>query len=476
MALPDLRTTLLPVTRARLPLLLLGLALATACGGDAKPGRPTRPPNVVLVTLDTVRVDHLSTYGYPRRTSPHLSQLAEVADRYTAAQSTAPWTVPSHASIFTGLYTFQHGAEASDEAPEWATQNAVGLAEGFETLAELLARHGYRTGGFAANEVFLAPRFGFAQGFQTYLPKRLPGAQLNEQVFGFLSVKSEQPFFLFVNYMDAHRPYRTVPIADAVSRGLPPPDPEPAGELLDRYVEAVMARTGEDVDSLRERVVSQYDHGVAHADLALGALIEKLKALGLFEDTLIVVTSDHGEYFGEHDLVEHNKDVYQAALRVPLVVKHAGQRRGRVIDTPVCHAELARVIAAGLTVELEREIAQRFPYAPGAPLKLAELWLSRPNELKASWGARFKRKRAALFLERWKYIRSSDGSHELYDLASDPGETRNLIAEKPELARTLDERLARFEAESRAPTTRAAPVEVSDEELETLRQLGYAGK
>ncbi|MCK6446121.1 MAG: sulfatase-like hydrolase/transferase [Planctomycetes bacterium] len=454
--------------------LLAALGLLAACGApDDTPPRPVRPPNIVLVTLDTVRVDHLSTYGYPRRTSPHLTELAAVADRYTAAQSTAPWTVPSHASIFTGRYTFQHGAEASDEAPEWATQNAVGLAESFDTLAELLAARGYRTGGFVANEVFLAPRFGFGQGFQTYLPKRLPGRQLNQSAFEFLNTKSEQPFFLFVNYMDAHRPYRTAPIDDAVSRGLLPPDPTPAGELLDRYIDAVMAKTGEDVVALRERVISQYDHGVAHADLALGELVAKLKALGLFDDTVIVVTADHGEYFGEHELVEHNKDVYQEALRVPLVVKHARQTSGRVIDTPVCHAELARIVAATLTDDQERELAKSFPYAPGAQLKLAEIWLSRPNELKASWGARFKRKRAALYLERWKYIRSSDGQHELYDLENDPRETRNLIAEKPELAKTLDERLARFEAESQA-ASQAKPVDVTDEELETLRQLGYA--
>jgi arylsulfatase A-like enzyme len=472
MARHPMGTRLPPMTRG---LVLLSLALLASCDGDPEePARPDRPPNVLLVTLDTVRVDHLSTYGYPRRTSPQLTELAGVADRYTAAQSTAPWTVPSHASIFTGRYTFQHGAEASEQAPETATQNAVPLADGFETLAELLAARGYRTAGFVANEVFLAPRFGFAQGFQTYVPVRKPAAQVNAPVFEFLAQKSDAPFFLFVNYMDAHRPYRTDPIDDSVSRGLATPDPEPAGALLDRFVEAVMAKNGDDVASLRERVVSQYDHGIAHDDLALGALIAKLKELELFDDTVIVVTADHGEYFGEHELVEHNKDVYQEALRVPLVVKRARQTKGRIVDTPVCHAELARLIGGSLTAELDAEFAKRFPYAPGAPLRLAELWLSRPNELKASWGARFKRKRAALYLERWKYIRSSDGQDELYDLAADPGEAKNLIGEKPDLAAKLAERLERFERESLAAPTDGVPVEVGAEELEELRRLGYA--
>jgi arylsulfatase A-like enzyme len=452
----------------------LALALAGCSDAGDEPPRPTRPPNVVLVTFDTVRVDHLSTYGYGPRTSPNLTALAAGADRYTAAQSTAPWTVPSHASIFTGRYTFQHGAEASERAPEWATQNAVGLAESFVTLAELFAARGYRTGGFVANEVFLAQRFGFAQGFETYLAKRKPATLVNESAFEFLARRGDAPFFLFVNYMDAHRPYRTAPIADAVSRGLCEPDPEPAGELLDRYIEAVMAKTGEDTAALRERVVGQYDLGVAHDDLALGALIAKLKELGVYDDTLIVVTSDHGEYFGEHELVEHSKDVYQEALRVPLVVKRVGQTNGRVIDTPVSHAELARLIGAGLTTEQETEFARQFPYAPGAPLRLAEIWLSRPNELAASWGARFKRKRAALYLDKWKYIRSSDGANELYDLEADPREATNLAATKPELAQTLAARLDRFESESRAAEASGAPVEVSDEELNTLRELGYA--
>ncbi|MCE9593998.1 MAG: sulfatase-like hydrolase/transferase [Planctomycetes bacterium] len=456
---------------------VLCLSLALLCGcdhGGAEPERPTRPPNVVLVTLDTVRVDHLSTYGYARRTSPNLTELAGVADRYTAAQSTAPWTVPSHASIFTGRYTFQHGAEASEQAPETATQNAVPLAERFDTLAEVLAARGYRTGAFVANDVFLAQRFGLAQGFQTYVPARKPAVQVNQPVFEFLAAKSNAPFFLFVNYMDAHRPYRTDPLDDSAARGLPSPDPEPAGALLDRYVEAVMGKSGDDVASLRERVVGQYDHGVAHDDLALGALIAKLKELDLFDDTVIVVTADHGEYFGEHELVEHNKDVYQEALRVPLVVKRARQTSGRVVETRVCHAELARLIGGALTADLDAEFAKHFPYAPGAPLELAEIWLSRPNELKASWGARFKRKRAALYLERWKYIRSSDGLNELYDLAADPRETKNLIGEKVELATKLAERLERFERESLAAPTDGVPVEVGAAELEELRRLGYA--
>ncbi len=460
--------------RLRSSLAALALVLGgSTCSPTREDPPPTHAPNILLVTLDTVRVDHLGCYGYERATSPNLDQLASVADRYTDALSTAPWTVPSHASIFTGKYAFQHGAEASEKAPDWATQNALPLSSEFTTLADVLKSDGYRTAGFVANSVFLAPRFGFAKGFDTYVAERKPAAQVNSGVVDFLAKRDAKPFFLFVNYMDAHRPYDTTPLADAATRRLPPPDPEEPQVLLDRYIEAVMGEAKEDVAALRARVVTQYDTGVANDDRALGALIAKLKELALYDDTLIIVTADHGEYLGEHQLVEHNKDVYQEALRVPLIVKRVGQTRGRVVSTPLSHAELASLIGSRLDAATSKSLLAKFPYPPGAAIRLAEIYFSRPNELRASWGARFKRVRAALFLEKWKYIRSSDGQDELYDLAADPREAKNLIGEKRELAKQLRAKLENFMSDAKKPDSGATPVEVSPKEADELRRLGY---
>jgi hypothetical protein len=144
-----------------------------------------------------------------------------------------------------------------------------------------------------------------------------------------------------------------------------------------------------------------------------------------------------------------------------------------VIDAPISHAELASLVASNLTVEAGRALAPTFPYAPGAPVRVAEIYFSRPNELQASWGARFKRIRTAIFLERWKYIRSSDGKDELYDLEHDPAEARNLIGERPALAEKLRAKLETFISEAKRADSGATPVQMSAKELEELEKLGY---
>ncbi|HVS08466.1 MAG TPA: sulfatase [Planctomycetota bacterium] len=445
----------------------LALAPAWAC---SEGGGATRPPNVVLVTIDTLRADHLGCYGYARPTSPRLDALAAGADRYTRCQATSAWTVPSHASLFTGRFPSQHGAH-NIATPRGEEQRFRALASGTRTLAEALAAEGYRTAGFAANTAYLAPHLGFGRGFETYQTRRVGGEALNEPVLHWLDEHDSRPFFLFVNYMDAHRPYAADPLPGSA---LPPASREHPGAMLDRLYEAVLGGDGPVPQELAEAIVLQYDTGIAHADRAVGQLLDRLRELGLDESTLVVVTSDHGEHFGEHRLVEHSKDVYQEVLHVPLILKRPGQREGRVDGRLISLADVPALIRESMPAELSSRLARDFPGPPGGREPIAEQHYAQTRDMRSSWGARFDRVREAIFAGRYKLIRSSDGDHELYDLAADPGEQANLFAERPELAERLLRALERaLAAPPEATGAPAAPAALGEADRAELRALGY---
>jgi arylsulfatase A-like enzyme len=442
------------------------LALGTGCGH-------ARAPDVVMVVLDTVRADHLGAYGYAPPTSPHLDAFARGADRYTGARASAPWTLPSHASLFTGLAPFEHGAEARFDAKTGVLVDATPLRAELLTLAEALADEGYETRGVVANPVYLGPRSGLSQGFESWDVLPLGGndwRQVTHKTFERLEARDPaRPLFLFVNLMDAHRPYNVSQPGGRI--WLQAPDPEDPSALLDELVGAVMGSGASDPD-LVKRVVTQYDTGVANADRGLGALLARLREERRFDDALVVVTSDHGEYLGEHGLVEHSKDVYDTALWVPLLLKRPRQQEGRAIEGVVSLTDLPRLVASALPPALGARVAARFP-APAGALPVAELRYTRPKDLLAPYGARFARIRTALYEDGWKLIRSSDAANELYDLRADPGETANRIADQPDRAQRM---LARIERETSAREYRGPWPEIaapSPEERDALRALGY---
>ncbi len=447
---------------------VLAVVLAPDCA-------PSRPPDVVLVVLDTVRADHLSAYGYARPTSPHLEAFARGADRHTAARATAPWTLPSHASLFTGLLPFEHGAEARKDPRTGAFIDAPSLREELVTLAEALASEGYETRGIVANPIYLDRRSGLSQGFESWEVLPLGGndwRHVTHRAFERLRDRAPaRPLFLFLNFMDAHRPYHVVPPPDRL--GLPAPDPAEPGALLDELAEQVLERGAAD-PSLVTRVTTHYDTGIANADRGIGALLARLAAQANLDNALVIVTSDHGEYLGEHGLVEHSKDVYEPALWVPLVVKQPGQRRGRVLDSPLSLADIPRLVAAALPPAQATRLARAFP-PPEDTAPMAELRYTRPKDLFGPHGARFDRIRTVLYQGDWKLSRSSDGAHELYDLRADPAEARNRIGDEPlrasQMLGEIDRRVRQREFTGRWPDSQPP----TPEEQEALRALGYLG-
>ena len=443
-------------SRAALSLVLLPLA---TCGEPSA----AVPPPVILVTLDTVRADTLSCYGAPPGSTPHLDGFAGVADRYEKCVSAAPWTMPTHASLFTGLYPFEHGAHSFLPETIGDGDNVFGLHPRFETLAEAFAARGYRTAGIVANAHYLRPTLGLEDGFETWDVSREPGGRVTARALAWLDEygADPRPTFLFVNYMDAHRPYRTGDPRDGAVR------------KLNALIEQVLVR-GEESEPLGSEVRALHQKAVSNLDRIVGTLFDGLKERGLFERSIIVVTSDHGEAFGGHGVVEHSKDVYEDLVRIPLLVKLPGQTAGSVKSERASSVDVAGLVAAALAGTDAESLAAVFPRTPGGHPVVVENHFSRVKDLKR-YGERFRRQRRAIYDGPLKLVVGSDGTAELYHVEDDPFETVDLAADRPEdverLSRELEETLARGVYRG----DRVLPGQLDAAQRQEMNALGYGG-
>jgi arylsulfatase A-like enzyme len=482
--------------------IVVGAVLASARELPLPPSRPSAgtasQSNIVLVVMDTVRADHMSVYGYARQTTPWLKELAREATLYRRAMAPANFTLPSHASIFTGLYARSHGAI-------WfppRSSNALPLDGKFETLAEILRRQGYRTFAAVANAVFLRRDYGITQGFELFdvrepapcvplsarhglrpavrraLAALAPTYRLDERLRDAAAITGDAialaqasagaPFFLFLNYMDAHEPYAPPPPFDTLFSGK-------RSRLTYRdYVrmtnEVVGGRRAIREEE-REQFVARYDGGIAYIDQELRRLADFLKARGLWENTIFVVTSDHGESFGEHHFVGHAQSLYQPELHVPLLIRYPGQRAPRVVDTLVSLVDLMPTIleAAGIAVPAGlhgRSLLE--PEQLDGRTVFAEAYTD--SEL-AKLRPRHPDSQYAVFEGGFKLIYSAGGAEELYDLASDPQEERNLAGANGAASQALRRRLHQW-IES-VPLQVKLPKQADPKALERLRNLGY---
>jgi arylsulfatase A-like enzyme len=447
---------------------------------------PTRgQPPVILISLDTLRADHLGVYGYDRPTTPRLDAFADTATVYFKARATSPWTLPSHASMFTGLYPFEHGCHRYDnsDAPRdpdmereqirefnLARMEASALDPSVLTLAEVLSANGYRTGAVIANRAYLNGKYRLDQGFDSYDNRDGRARAINSRALEWIGTNRDDPFFLFLNYMDVHLPY------DCSEReGFPNVGTE---KDANRVVTGLRKVTIDDdrrqVAARLQRMTWMYDVALANLDQALGELFDELRALDLFDRSLIIVTADHGEFLGEHDLIEHGQDVYEPVLGIPLLVKAPGQTIGSTDSGLISLTHVPGLVLG----------AVHLPSLPEGVDALASHWPR--NEVLAEnsmFGkrppnrVRFQSRhlvRRVLYLDKYKYIESSDGRDELYDLERDPGELDNLIGREEKPAAALLALLNRHWAVTGAVTAPSFP-DLSPEELEEMQALGYLG-
>jgi len=493
---------------APLVLLSLGLSLVPRQAPlVAAPGpRESTPrrgrPNVILITLDTVRADHLSAYGYPRDTTPNLVKLAAQATLYRRAIASSDMTLATHASLFTGKYPSWHGAHHTPSAG-----NGAPLSEKATTLAEMLAAEGYLTLGLVANHGFLSDAFGFAQGFHYYdqrLPVTLLGSgtppqhllrsglrrqlarfvspqqsdvssrraqEMNNEVFAVLhkARQTDAPFFLFVNYMEAHWPYVPPPPFDTLFPGR---DPHFTTARQGRLWHEIMTGKGKMSEPLRQHLVSQYDGAIASLDFHLGKLFAWLKEQGLFEDSLIIITSDHGEAFGDRELMFHGVSVYQDQVHIPLIIKYPRSHERQVIEAPVSVVDVLPTVMEVVGRPVPPEVQGVSLLSP-ASRSASRILISEtfPDRIVLGCHPRFRRVERAVTSGSLKLITSTAGKRELYDLARDPNETQSVYKQHQEFARTLqahlDARLKSLAAVS------DAPFQLDRQTIERLRTLGY---
>ena len=454
----------LPLFAALVALMGVGLngwrALAERRALAALPPARAGAPNVLLIILDTVRSASLSLHGYARRTSPLLETLGERGVVFDNAIATAPWTLPSHASVFTGLWTHEHGAT-------WNTA----LDDAHPVLAEALAARGYRTGGFVANLTFTTREYGLSRGFARYddypwtlgelamnAPlvsaianrpelRRLVGhydglsrrgaAEITGEALAFVDEDRSRPWFAFLNLFEAHDPYLPHAPFDTLF-----------GPVAVRGNEKIRlwARGGGRLNKEQltrpevDGMVAAYDGAIAEADYEVGRLLDSLRARGVLENTIVLVTSDHGELFGEHGLFEHAKTPYMPVIHVPLVVSWPGRvPEGVRVAQPVS----IREIPASLVALADSTAPSPFPGTPlqrvwsgGATVGPVLSELAKDPTAQARGQTAGTQRVLALVSGQWHYLRSQRGAERLYDYAADPGEERDL-ARLPEHRGTL---------------------------------------
>lgn len=435
-----------------------GVALGAAgCGV----GPRTEGPNVVLAVLSTTRADHLSLYGYDKPTTPNLERLAREGVVYENCVSPAVWTLPSHASLFTGLYVRDHHTDGSLEA----------LDAGFTTLAEVLAAAGYLTVGVSSN-AWLYKNFGLRQGFEEFHPvgPREPqwtddGAEAtNSWIFQWLDGRKDpaQRFFLYLSYIEPAMPYAPPPPYD--QRFLPPGARAEEVELLrgwhhPREMTYMLQLRGGEVTAEQFEILSGlYDGELAYVDSRLKELLDGLADRGLLEDTLVIVTADQGEHLGEHGMMHHKMSVYEPLLRVPLILRYprslpSGRRvaaRVQTLDLFPTILSLCGVKHAGptsaipLPVNGGPEAGRAYTFAEFAdPSKFLA---GMRNHFPDADTKPFERSLVAVRGLRYKAIWGSDGMFELYDLAADPGEMNDLSRREPAIGTEMQALRDRFRA------------------------------
>jgi len=413
----------------------LFVAGASACGS-----RASRPAGVLLITLDTTRADHLGCYGDASAETPNLDALAKESVRFGQAMAAVPTTLPSHSTMFTGLYPPTHGVRYN---------GMFRLGDLSVTIAERLRDAGFVTGAVPAAFPVNA-KTGLGQGFDTYKDmfsepgseKLAPNAERSAAEVVRLGLETihaarEKPFFVWLHFFEPHYPYT-------------PPFPY-ASRFRDH----------------------PYDGEIAYVDKQLGELFAALKKDGLWDRIVVVVAGDHGEGLYEHGERMHSELAYQSTLRVPLLIKARGGQQGVVVNEPVTLADVAPTVLdlAGLPVPegLDGISLREALHAGKAPLRLL-YFETFAGSLAFGWSPIEGVRRG-----KWKLIRGRDT--ELYDLDADPGETNDLdgvdALTASDLAALLDVSLERWKASAVPATPTEAPVDA--EALSRLASLGYVG-
>jgi arylsulfatase A-like enzyme len=430
--------------------LLAYLVFGAACA--QRPGPVSPPPrHVILISLDTLRADHLGAYGYPRATSPYFDALARRGTLFRRAVANAPSTAPSHGALLSSVYPSAFSAPLTPSGPPPA----------IPLLAEILRGHGFATWGFTDGG-FVASAFGFGRGFDQYREERVGLAQTNPAIEHWLDTHQAERWFLFVHTYDVHTPYGGSEVA---RRALDVRGWRGSQKIVAQDLEG-LERAATPPADLAD-VVALYDAGIRHADEMLGDLLALLERRGLLASSLVVITSDHGEEFFEHGRTQHKQLYLHPNLRVPLLIL-VPRRVPRVVDDTV---ELVDVLPTVLEI-------LGLPPHPGAMgrslLPLIDGESRGDDALAYAEGGLHSGMQRTVVTDRWQLLYDApSGRVQLFDLDADPGAHHDVAPAHPEVSTRLTAQVRRRMHQAAARRVPAPAPRVAPETRRQLEQLGY---
>ena len=467
-------------------------------------GTEEERPNILLLVLDTTRADHLSCYGYPKPTTPSLDQLSAEGVLFEQAYSPAVWTLAGHASIFTGMAPSKNGANAEH----------IYLEDSFTTLAEILQGCGYRTAGFC-NNAWVSEFTGLDQGFQHYrkmwlkpygtnfliahgffrgiqmlfsdAPPTGDVANTTREVLDWVGKDGEKPFFVFINLMEPHPPldYRPDFTTPFLPEDMSPEDLKKVNQ--NPYSIWAGKKKMDEAEFAGYRAL--YDGELRYMDSHLGTFFGKLRSAGILDDTLVVVTADHGEQMGEGGYLGHHFALREALIHVPLIIRYpklfpAGNRianRVQTLDILPTMLAMLGIEAPEVWESLQGESLYPLPQDKGRYIIAEEmrplLEMKFVNAFQPSfdvdreYGHRIK----ACLEDQYKYVFQDDGKEEIYDIEQDTQEVQNVLKKHPDVVKRfrgkMQKWLASFEPfEIKEEDYRFKPDKATEEQL---RSLGY---
>jgi len=423
--------------------------------------------NIVLITIDTLRADHLSCYGYERKTSPNIDKIAEKGIIFKNVIAPSSWTAPSMASLFTSVYPINHGVMHGIGYKKNKNKQEV-FSEELITLAEIL-QYDYTTFGVASN-LHLNDKFGFARGFDYFkCLSFLPAPSVNKVIYSWEDkIKKSDKFFLWVHYFDPHNPYeaRKPWIGRYTSKAL-----IQRLNLSKKPWHKLLKIIGKEPQAL-SNLIALYDSEINYVDLYIGELFQRFE---LDKETLIIITSDHGEEFLEHGELGHGNNLYQETIHIPLIIKLPHSSKKEIVEKYVNLIDIMPTILNILDINPPEQTLGKSLWGDKRPL----LWLKRLIFRKKKSEYSFSQLDETSILKtiitpEWKYIYNyKDETEQLYNIKSDPLELYNLVGKNIKQRNKLKEQLFNWVSYSKKYPTKKNPFQLSPEEKEELKKLGY---
>ncbi len=452
---------------------------------DQTPSISPEKPNIIIIVMDTARQDRLSCYDYHRRTSPNLELLSENSTLFTKAYSTSGWTPPAHASLFTGLFPIAHKT----------TQENPALSAELKTLAEILTNQGYETIGITENPM-VSRHFQFHRGFSVFIetwkrffikePVHINPAYkfFNNYIEHRKKSENKKPFFVFINFIEPHNPYDS---SHQFMHSFTKDDSIKCNNnRWQKHFLGLERFSPKEINHLN----ALYDAEILYVDHWIGKIAELLKKVELWNDTLFIVTSDHGENIGHHDMMDHVFSIYESTVKIPLIIHFPPLfPENKKINDPVQLTDIFPTIIDILNLDSSAFPSQgRSLLHETSPDRSVFVEYYYPEQVLSTFDdqerlnpnlEKFKRIQRAVIRSDWKLLFRSDGDHELYHLKNDPDESENLINhsrfsnQKKQLIRNLEKLKALYEKNAVAEPG-VADSELDSATKERLKILGYS--